>query len=185
MEFVLVILFTVIYVWYLVIVARKNKVKEAYLGIERHLKKRADLIPNVLNIAGRFMQHEQDLMQEVAKLRTDILNIKTQGLKSTKERFVLEGLLENKISALMLCVENYPDLKSNKAMLDIQEILNRVENNIESTRNSYNLALTDLKNITQIFPGSLIAQFLKIDSVVYFDIPELDRQIINARKHFN
>ena len=170
----------IFYAWYVSIVTRNNKVKEAFSGIDVQLKKRVDLIPNILKIANKFMEHEKGLLEEVTKLRTDVMKAAEAGPAKAEERFALEGLLENKMSGLMVAVENYPDLKSQENMVEAQRVFADVEEHISASRRNYNAALTSLRNAIQIFPGSAIAKMVNVEAPAYFEIPEVEKKPINA-----
>ncbi|HAG53557.1 MAG TPA: LemA family protein [Alphaproteobacteria bacterium] len=176
----------VVYFWYVSIVTKNNAVKEAFSGIDVQLKKRTDLIPNILKIANKFMTHEKELLEEVTRLRADVLKA-SQGnaAVNSEERFKLEGMLENKMSGLMVSVENYPDLKSQENMVEAQRVFADVEEHISASRRNYNSALTALKNSVEIFPGNLIAKMVKVDMPAYFEIPEIERKAVNADDFLN
>lgn len=170
-----------LYFWYAAIVSRRNAAEEAFSGIDVQLKKRTDLIPNILKIASRFMEHEQALLTEVTRLRTEVLKAtETTGAATSEKRFELEAALENKLSGLMVAVENYPDLKSHANMLEAQRVYADVEEHISAARRSYNAAGRRFKDAIQIFPGSLIAAMMGLKPFPFFQVAEADRAPVNA-----
>ena len=142
-----------LYSLYASIISSKNAVFEALSGIDVQLKKRHDLIPNVLTIAKKFMEHEKELFGKITELRTAAMNAK----KGSKEKFEAEAKLDAQLASLMVNVENYPALKSDETMMHAMRTYNEVEENISAARRFYNSSLTQLKNKVEIFPGCLFA----------------------------
>ncbi len=176
-----VVVLLLFYFWYAAIVSRRNAAEEAFSGIDVQLKKRTDLIPNILKIAARFMEHEQALLSEITKLRTDVLKAADANQRgSAEERFELEALLESKMSGLMVAVENYPELKSQENMVEAQRTYADVEEHISAARRSYNASARHLKDAVTIFPGTLIAAAMGVKPMPFFEIAEADRAPVNA-----
>ena len=169
----------ILYVWYSSIISRKNTADEAFSGIDVQLKKRTDLIPNILTIASKFMEHEKGLLEEITRLRSEVMK-KSGSEAHMEDRLKAESLLEGKMGQFMVSVENYPDLKSQQNMVEAQRVYADVEEHISAARRSYNAATTSLKNAIQIFPGNVLAGFMGITAMPYFDIPEVDRKPVNA-----
>ncbi|NIZ01303.1 LemA family protein [Thalassospira lucentensis] len=170
-----------LYFWYASIVTRRNAAEEALSGIDVQLKKRTDLIPNILKIAARFMEHEKTLLTEITELRTEVLKAAEQpGRDATQKRFEMEAALEGKLSGLMVAVENYPDLKSHSNMLEAQRAYADVEEHISAARRSYNAAARRFKDAIQIFPGSAIAAMMGLKPLPFFEVSEADRAPVNA-----
>ncbi len=173
------------YFWYATIISRRNAAEEAFSGIDVQLKKRTDLIPNILKIAARFMEHEQSLLTEITKLRTDVLKAaESSGRANAEERFELEALLESKMSGLMVAVENYPELKSQENMVEAQRVYADVEEHISAARRSYNAAGRRFKDSIQIFPGNIIASIMGLKPLPFFEASEADRAPVNADDFF-
>ena len=144
------IILITLYFLYAGVIMKKNKVKEASAGIDVQLKKRYDLIPNLLNMAAKFMAHESKLMEEITKLRTAAM---ANSFKDNpQEKIKNEKLLESKLKEFNLSVENYPDLKSNQTMMTAMQSMNEVEEHIAAARRFYNAAVNDLTNACEIFP---------------------------------
>ena len=119
-----------LYLAYIYVISRKNKVREALAGIDVQLKKRADLIPNVLKIAQKFMKHEEKIFSEITKLRTEAMK---QPI-GTAKRFSTESQLQDAMKQLTISVENYPQLRSDATMLKVMETYGDVEDNIAASR---------------------------------------------------
>ncbi|HBP41473.1 MAG: LemA family protein [Vreelandella alkaliphila] len=170
-----------LYFWYAAIVSRRNAAQEAFSGIDVQLKKRTDLIPNILKIAARFMEHEKTLLTDITQLRTEVLKAaKANDREGAEKRFELEAALEDKLSGLMVAVENYPDLKSHTNMLEAQRAYADVEEHISAARRSYNAAGRRFKDAIQIFPGTLIAKVMGLEPLPFFEASKTDRAPVNA-----
>lgn len=180
---ILVVFIVIFYAWYVSIITKRNAMEEAFSGIDVQLKKRTDLIPNVLAIAKKFMTHEKDLLEEVTRLRTDVLNAASSN--NNEQRFKLEGQLENSLSGLMIAVENYPELKSDATMLDAQRTYADVEAHISAARRNFNSANRVLRNAIQVFPGNIIAAMVGVKAMAFFEISESERQPVNAAELLN
>ncbi|WP_220183831.1 LemA family protein [Marinobacterium marinum] len=176
-----VVAVVLLYFWYATIVSRRNAAEEALSGIDVQLKKRTDLIPNILKIAARFMEHEQALLTEITRLRTEVLQAaESGGGAGTEKRFELEAALESKLSGLMVAVENYPDLKSHTNMMEAQRVYADVEEHISAARRSYNAAGRRFKDAIQIFPGNVIAAVMGLKPLPFFEVAEAERAPVNA-----
>lgn len=106
-----------LYVVYAGVIKNKNTVREALSGIDVQLKKRHDLVPNILTIAKKFMEHENEIFTKVTELRTQAL----KASSGSKAKFAAEGMLDNLMGQLMVSVENYPQLKSDATMVQAQK----------------------------------------------------------------
>lgn len=173
----------VVYVLYVSLIKKKNNLKEAAAGIDIQLKKRYDLIPNLLQTAAKFMEHEKGLMTEITRLRTQALENDFQS--SPAEKIALEKQLNARIHDFRLAMENYPDMKSNQTMITAMQSLNEVEEHIAAARRFYNSSVTELKNAVEIFPSSLIAKLIGIkDEMPFFTAEEEAQKPINAADYF-
>lgn len=179
---VLVVAFLLLYGLYISIIRKKNKVKEASSGIDVQLKKRCDTIPNLLQIAAKFMAHEKDLMNEITQLRTQAMN---ESFKDNPEQAMqIENALSEKLHLFNVSVENYPDLKSNQTMVQAMSALAETEESIAAARRFYNSAVNDLNNAVEIFPSSLIANWLHISAAPFFIAPKEEKKTINVKDYF-
>ncbi len=178
---ILIILIAVLiflYSLYASVIRNKNTVLEALAGIDVQLRKRYDLIPNILTIAKKFMEHENELFGKITELRSQAINSKI----GSKEKFRAEAELDVQLKALMVNVENYPALKSDAAMTQAIQTYNEVEEHISASRRFYNSALTQLRNSIQIFPGSLFASYAgEAADLSYFKTDETAKNPVNAK----
>lgn len=180
---VLLLLLIPLYTMYVSLIQKKNKVKESMGGIDVQLKKRYDLIPNILVIANKFMEHERGLITEITNLRT-----KVSGLRSDRdtisEKINLDNQIANKMGQLMVNVENYPQLKSDQTMIQAMQTYSEVEEHIAAARRFYNSAVNDLNNSVEIFPSSVIASALNIKAYPFFEVEESAKKSVNAADFF-
>ena len=178
----LIILFW-LYGMYVSIIKQKNDVREAMSGVDVQLKKRYDLIPNILTIANKFMEHERDLLNKITELRT-----KAYGIRSTQDTISEKIQLDNEISGLMgrlmVSVENYPQLKSDQTMIQAMQTYSEVEEHIAAARRFYNSAVKKLNNSAEIFPSSMVASMINIKPYPFFETDETARQRIDAGNYF-
>lgn len=174
-------IFVVVIIWlycvYAKVIKSSNAVREAKAGIDVQLRKRYDLIPNLLTIANKFMEHEKELFTEITKLRSMAMEAPTGSAASMAANAKLDSLL----GQFKVSMENYPQLKSDQTMLHAMQSYNETEEHIAASRRFYNSALSELRNTTQIFPGTLFA-FLATEQLqsVYYETSEEARQPINA-----
>jgi LemA protein len=169
------------YLWYVQIVSKRNRAQEALSSIDVQLRKRHDLVPNLLKIAARFMEHEKELLEEITALRSKA--VAHEGVKDPKgaeEKFAIEEQLSAKLGQLMVQVEAYPDLKSQEPMVNAQRSLSEVEGNIAAARRFYNASVTDLRNSIQIFPGNVIAGVAGVGDMPLYEASEAARQPVDA-----
>ena len=164
----------VLYAWYAAIVARRNKVQEALSSVDVHLNQRHDLIPNIVQLAGRFMEHERSLLTDVTRLREEARSTPATTGEAGK-RFAIEGELSQRVGQLLGRLEAYPELKSDRPLLEAQQTWTETEAQITAARRFYNAAVNQLNNAVQIFPGQLIAAVAGVKSMPLFEAPAAAR----------
>lgn len=170
-----------IYMWYAGIIKKKNKVLEALGGIDAQLKKRHNLIPNLLKMAQKFMEHERGLLEEIAKLRESAqANENPENAAEAKELFGIEGLLQGKMGQFFARMEAYPDLKSDQTMQQAMISFNNVEEDIAASRRFYNAAVGELNNSVQIFPGNMIAKLANAETMPFYEAEEEAKAPVDA-----
>lgn len=161
------------------LIQKKNKVQEAFASIDVQLKKRYDLLPNILTIAQKYMEHERGLLEEVTKLRTQVMGL-SSNFNNIDKKIALDGELAKKMGQIMVAVENYPQLKADQTMITAMQTYNEVEEHISAARRFYNSAVLELKNAVEIFPSSMFAAMLNIKSTDFFKAEEKERKAVNA-----
>ncbi len=173
----------ILYSAYVSVIQKKNKVKEAFSSINVQLKKRYDLIPNILTIANKFMEHERSLMEDLTRLRTEVLAT-PNNFENIEKKLNLDNEIRNKMQQLLVSVENYPQLKSDATMVTAMQTYNEVEEHIAAARRFFNSAVNDLNNAVEIFPSSLFAKSLGVSTQEYFTVDEKETKSVNAGDYF-
>lgn len=177
-----VILVIGFYILYVSLIKKRNKVKEASSGIDVQLKKRYDLIPNLLQMAEKFMVHERSLMTEIVRLRSEAM--KKDFNISPEETIRVTEELDARLRDFWLSVENYPDLKSNQTMLQAMQSFNEVEEHIAAARRFYNAAVNDLKNTAEIFPGNIVARIVGVKAdMPFFEAETIAKERIDIKRY--
>ena len=170
-----------LYVWYARIVRNKNQVYEALAGIDVQLKNRSNLIPNILSIAKKFMEHERELISSVTKLRTQsTADYDSSDAQAVKEHMELASALTSEMGKLMISVEAYPELKSDQTMQQAQLSYNEVETKIAAARRFYNSAVSQLNNSIEIFPGNIVARYANVSSMPFYEADEGSKAPVDA-----
>ncbi len=149
------------------LVRLRNQVKNAWAQIDVQLKRRYDLIPNLVNTVKGYMQHERQTLEAVTNARN--LAQAAAGA-SVAERSKLEGQLSGALARLLAVVENYPDLKANQNFLALQEELTSTENKISFARQYYNDSVLRYNNQTQMFPSNIVAAMTGFKSGEFFEV---------------
>jgi len=179
-----IFILSALYNMYVQIIKKRNNAKEAMSGIDVQLRKRYDLIPNILTIAAKFMEHEKGLMTEITELRTQAASIRSDA-DTIGKKIELDNAITSKMSQLMVNVENYPQLKSDQTMIQSMQTYSEVEEHIAAARRFYNSAVKDLNNAVEIFPSSLVAAMIGVRSCPFFETDEIARQPVDAGDYFN
>lgn len=171
----------VLYFWYTAIIGRRNKALEALAGIDVQLKQRSDLIPNILKIARKFLEHEKALLTDITELRTRAdRDYDPNDKKAVREHLATAGQLAGKMGQLMVAVENYPTLKSDQTMVQAMQTYNEVEAQLAAARRFYNAAVSALNNAVQIFPGNLLARAAGTTEMPFYETDEASKTPVNA-----
>mgnify|MGYP001029124801 FL=1 len=169
------------YILYARIIKHKNKAYEALAGIDVQLKNRSNLIPNILEIAKKFMEHEKGLISSVTELRTKTdKDYDSHDAAALKEHMAVASALDAQMGQLMISVEAYPDLKSDQTMQQAQLSYNEVETKIAAARRFYNSAVGQLNNSIEIFPGNIIAPYAKASLMPFYQADEASKAPIDA-----
>ncbi len=162
------------------LIRKKNEVDNAFGGIDVQLKKRYDLIPNLVATVQQYASHEKELLEKITQLRAKAVG----GNLSNDEKVDLDNQISGALRNIMVSVENYPDLKASENFLNLQRSLNEVESQISAARRAYNAAVTDFNNGIETFPGNLMAGMMGLSRKQVFEIPETERQNVNVKDLF-
>lgn len=150
---------------YNALIRLRNQVDNAWSQIDVQLKRRHDLIPNLVETAKGYMKHERETFEAITNARSQAM-----GAKTVTEASKAEGALGEALSKFMLVVENYPDLKANQNFLSLQEELTSTENKIAFARQSYNDQTLFFNNKIQMFPSNIVAGMFKFNKRDFFEI---------------
>ncbi|MBO9589233.1 LemA family protein [Devosia sp.] len=161
------------------LVKNRQMVEEGWSGIDVQLKRRTDLIPNLMETVKGYMSHERETLEAVTNARAAA----TAAANGTPEqRAAAEGQLTSALGRLIATAEAYPDLKANTNFLEFQEALQTVEDEIQMSRRYYNGAVRNLNIQVESFPSNLIANAFKFIKAQYFELEnEADRQVPNVK----
>jgi LemA protein len=162
-------------------VGKKNQVDNIFGSIDALLKKRYDLIPNLIASVQTYMKYEQQVLKDVTEMRTKAIS----GNLSPDDKVDLDSKISKAIGGIMVAVENYPDLKANQNFLQLQSAMNEIEEQISAARRAYNASVTDYNNACQMFPTNIIAGMMGCKSKKVFEITEAERQNVNVKELFN
>ena len=147
-----------------------NRAKEAWADIDVQLKRRYDLIPNLVNTVKGYATHEQTAFENVSRARAAAM-----GAGSLEEKGKAEMSLAGALKSVFAIAEAYPELKANQNFLALQTELADTENKIQAARRFYNGNVRDLNTAIQVFPGNVIANFFKFSAMEFFEL-EADQQ---------
>ena len=149
------------------LVGLRNRVKNAWSQIDVQLKRRHDLIPNLIETVKGYMHHERETLETITNARSQAVNA-----KSIPEKAKAETALSDAIGKFNLVVENYPDLKANQNFLSLQEELTSTENKISFSRQNYNDQVLFYNNKIQMFPSSIIAGMFNFTQETFFELED-------------
>lgn len=154
---------------YNVLIAKRNQVQNAFSTIDIMLKKRADLIPNLVSTVKGYVHHEMSALKEVTALRASAANLKTASV----DRFQTETKIADTIEQILALREDYPELKANEQFLQLMGSLHEMEEQISAARRAYNAAVNDYNNIVDMFPTNLLAQLFHFQRETLFQVNEV------------
>lgn len=148
------------------LVSYRFRAKEALSDIDVQLKRRANLIPNLIESVKGYMRHEREVLENVAKARAEVVQTKGNPL----ERESKENMLSNTLRTLFAVSENYPDLKANANFLELQRELADTENKIQASRRFYNATVRDLNIMIDSFPYNIVALIFRFKREKFFEV---------------
>ncbi|KQR71947.1 LemA family protein [Pedobacter sp. Leaf176] len=163
------------------IVGKKNQVTNAFSAIDVMLKKRFDLIPNLIEVVKQYTNYEQETLSKIVELRAKAMSENISDAEKTS----IDAQLGNSVKGLMVNVEHYPDLKANTNFINLQSTWTESEEQIAAARRTYNSAVTDYNNEIMMFPGSLFASMLNFQPITVLATAEEERKNISAKELFN
>lgn len=177
----IVFLIIIFIVMYNSLIGKRNQVTNAFSAIDVMLKKRFDLIPNLVEVVKQYMSYEQETLTKIVELRAKAVN----GNLTDEEKATLDTQLSSSVRGLMVNVENYPDLKANTNFINLQSTWTESEEQIAAARRTYNAVVTDYNNAIMMFPGNIFAGMLAYTKIEVLATPEEERKNISAKELFN
>jgi LemA protein len=150
----------------------ENRIDNSYAQIDVQLKRRADLIPNLMETVKGYMKHEKEVLENVTKARTSLMNAQTP-----QENMQADNMLTGALKTLFAVAENYPDLKANQNFLNLQDELSHTENKIAYSRQHYNDSVLAYNNSIETFPGVTIAKMMGRKERMMLEVPEADKEL--------
>ena len=170
---ILIIIVAVLVIWFIVayngFVSLVNKAKEAWADIDVQLKRRYDLIPNLVNTVKGYAAHESQAFEKVTQARAAAMGASNPGAKAQAEKN-----LSGAISGIFAIAEAYPDLKANQNFMSLQTELSDTENKIQAARRFYNGNVRDLNTKIESFPGNVIASTFHFQKMEFFELDGAD-----------
>ena len=157
------------------LVRMKNQAEEGWSGITVQLKRRYDLIPNLVNCVKGYAAHEQETLEKVITLRNSAMNAQAPA-----EKAAAENDFSKTIKSLFALSENYPDLKANTNFIELQQSLNTVEDDLQNARRYYNATVRNLNTAIDSFPSNIIANKYGFNKMEFFDIDESEKQNVKV-----
>lgn len=156
------------------LVKMRNRVKEAWSDIDVQLKRRYDLIPNLVNTVKGYAAHEKEVFQKVTEARSKAMQAESKG--NAAESAQAENMLSGALKSLFAVAENYPELKANENFLELQRELSDTENKIQASRRFYNGNVRDFNTKQEQFPTNLIASMFGFKPAEFFEIEEGEKE---------
>jgi LemA protein len=149
------------------LVRHKNMVAEGWSGIEVQLKRRSNLIPNLIETVKGYLAHEAGLLSEIVTLRS-----RSKETRAVADKSRIESALTRSLGSLLALAEAYPDLKASQNFLDLQDDLSQIESDIQMARRYYNGTVRDLNISIESFPSSLVAERFRFEKAEFFEIED-------------
>ena len=163
------------------LIRSKNRVNEAYSDIDVQLKRRYDLIPNLVEAVKGYMTHERGTLEKVTEARASAMKVHDTKESTLAEREQAENMLSNTLKSLFAVTENYPDLKASQNFLELQNELSDTENKIQAARRFYNGNVRDFNTKIQVFPTNLIANTLKFIKYSFFKAEDGEKKNVQVK----
>ena len=163
------------------LVIKKNQIDRSFSSVDVLLKKRCDLIPNLVAVVKQHMQFEQKTLAEITRLRSQVLT----GNLSQDRRLVLENQISRTMGNLLAMIENYPELQSDRHVSQLLATLTEVEEQISAARRFFNTAVTEYNNALEIFPSNIVANMMGYRLRNVFVATAQERQNIDVDQIFS
>jgi len=149
----------------------KNRTKEAWADIDVQLKRRYNLIPNLMETVKGYASHEKEVFEKVTQARAQAM-----GAQNVEEKAKAENMLSNTLKSLFAVSENYPDLKASQNFLELQRELRDTEDKVQAARRFYNTNVRDLNIKRESFPSSIVAKMFNFQKMDLFELAETEQR---------
>jgi LemA protein len=168
-------------VMYNSLIAKRNQVANIFATTDAILKKRYDLIPNIVATVKGYVDHERTVLKEITAARAQ----QNWEAIAADDKVEIDNAVSKAIGGMRVAVENYPDLKANENFMHLQRTLNELEEQISAARRAYNASVTDYNNAVEMFPTNIIASMGNFQRKKFFEIPHEQRQNVEAKTLLN
>lgn len=165
---------------YNALIRLKNRIKEAFAGIDVQLKKRYDLIPNLVAAVKQYTEHEKNTLEKLTELRSMAISSEV----SMDEKMEINNEISGVMKGLMVSVENYPDLKASDNFLQLQRSLNEVEEQLSAARRFFNSAVRQYNDAIMVFPSNMIAGMFNMRSEKMFEVTSDEKKNVDVKDLF-
>ncbi len=176
----LVVFAVIVGIWWLAtyngFIAKRNQARSALSSVDVHLKKRHDLIPNLINTVKGIMKHESDLFSKITQLREQA---RSEDIESP-DRAELEEQISSQLSAISIRAEAYPELKSSENFLQLQRALNEIEEQLSAARRAHNGAVEMFNNALEMFPSSIVGNSMNLQKMAFFKAEAHEREPVTV-----
>ena len=179
---ILVVIVIGIAIWviatYNKMVSLKFRIKQSWSDIDIQLKRRYDLIPNLVETVKGYASHERKTLEDVVNARSRAMQVTGPGQRKGET----ENFLSSTLKSLFALAENYPDLKANQNFIELQSTLSKLEEDIQLARRYYNAVVRDMNIMTEAFPSNVIARWFGFKKTEYFLLPsESEREVVKVK----
>lgn len=177
--FILILVVIVVFlsiVYYNKLIKLKNQAEESLSGIDVQLKRRYDLIPNIVETVKGYASHEKDTLEKVIQARS-----MAQNATKINDKAQAENVLSGALKSLFALAESYPDLKANQNFLDLQKSLSEIEDNLQLARRYYNAVVRDYNILCETFPSVIIANLFNFSKKEFFEIDAEERKNVKVK----
>ena len=162
------------------LVSKKNEVENIFASVDTTLKKRFDLIPNLVQSVSKYMEHEKSILEKITELRSKAMKPDIDQ----SQKIAMDKQMSSLLGSIMIAVENYPDLKANENVIHLQHTLHEVEAQIAAARRAYNQAVTNYNNAIEMIPTNIMASMMKYERKDVFEISEDERENVIVKDLF-
>lgn len=181
---IIAILLGVILLYYVMaynnLTRKNNQITNAFGSIDAMLKKRFDLIPNLVATVQQYAKHEESTFTKLTELRT-----KSYGSMTSEEKAAFDQDFSQARRSFFMVAENYPDLKASENFIQLQRTLNETEEQLAAARRTYNACVTDYNNAVMTFPSNIVANISHFKTKEVLTIPEEEKAVPNVKNLFN